>query len=168
MNQSSFWEIIDTAWQANAELMSFRNAVLETIDAPVKRVDFEARYTRNPQIPSEAFLIETISNNLNGLSKDDLRQFDLILEQKLFDLDREDIHEHTDGSDDGFLYCRGFIVVVGQEYYDSVMREPANAMLDWGCEAITYLPWHLYKSKFGAMPSSQISRETGSNSVMWS
>ena len=47
-----------------------------------------------------------------------------ILERKLYDIDRADIHERTDGSDDGFLYCRGFIVGMGQRYYEAVRTNP--------------------------------------------
>jgi hypothetical protein len=33
-----------------------------------------------------------------------------VLERTLYDIDRADIQAVTDGSDDGFLYARGFVV----------------------------------------------------------
>ncbi len=42
--------------------------------------------------------------------------FDRMLERKLplYNVDRQEIQEVTDGSDDGFLYARGFIVALGE------------------------------------------------------
>ncbi|MET8089612.1 hypothetical protein [Micromonospora sp. NPDC005220] len=51
---------------------------------------------------------------------------DPVVERKLHDIDREDIHEVTDGSDDGFLYARGFIVALGRAYYEAVRTRPAG------------------------------------------
>jgi hypothetical protein len=53
-----------------------------------------------------------------GLPGDELATFDRILERQLYEIDRADIHAATGGSDDGFLYSRGFVVALGQ---DSIM-----------------------------------------------
>jgi hypothetical protein len=92
------------------------------------------------------------------------------LERKLYDIDRADIQERTDGSNDGFLYCRGFIVVIvgiGRGYYEAVRANPDRAVMDAECEVMCYLSWHLYRDKFGEVPPSGISRETQSNSEGW-
>ena len=94
-------------------------------------------------------------------------EFDRILERKLYDIDRAEIQEHTDGSDDGFLYCRGFIVAAGAGYYDAVNADPSVAIMDLECEEMCFLSWHLYREKFGEMPDSGISRESGSNKAGW-
>jgi hypothetical protein len=52
------------------------------------------------------------------LPGDELATFDRILERQLYEIDRADIHAATGGSDDGFLYSRGFVVALGQ---DSIM-----------------------------------------------
>ena len=105
---------------------------------------------------------------LEELPKDELLAFDRILERKLYEIDRSEIQEYTDGSDDGFLYCRGFIVAAGQAYYDAVNKDPSRAMMDLECEDLCYLPMRVYAEKFGDMPDSEISRETASNSAGWS
>jgi hypothetical protein len=93
--------------------------------------------------------------------------FDRILERKLYDLDRAEIHEHTDGSDDGFLYARGFIVAAGKDYYDAVLAKPSTARMDLECEEMCYLSWELYEENFGVLPPSEISRESCSNTAGW-
>jgi hypothetical protein len=115
----------------------------------------------------EREVISALREQLDGLPADELLAFDRILEWKLYDIDRADIHERTDGSDDGFLYCRGFIVGVGREYYEAVRANPDRAVVDAECEAMCYLSWHLYHERFGEVPPSGISRETQSNSAGW-
>ena len=73
-------------------------------------------------------VIATLRESLSHLSAADLLTFDRILERKLYDIDRAEIEEHTDGSDDGFLYARGFIVAAGRGYYDAVNAKPSVAL----------------------------------------
>jgi hypothetical protein len=115
----------------------------------------------------EEEVVPDLWEQLDTLSADELLAFDRILEQKLYDIDRADIHERTDGSDDGFLYCRGFIVGMGRAYYAAVWAEPDLAVTDAECEAMCYLSWHLHYDKFGEVPPSGISRETQSNAAGW-
>lgn len=104
---------------------------------------------------------------LEELSADDLLAFDRILERKLYDIDRADIQKHTGGSDDGFLYARGFIVIAGKDYYDAVNTKPQIAMMDVECEEMCYISWNIHTENFGEAPKSEISRETGSNKAGW-
>ena len=169
MDDNTFWNIIDDAWNSESSLSTFRDAVLASIESESAKESFEQQYgDGDPCIPNESALMASIDGSLNKLSQEDLLAFDGILERKLFDIDRQEIHEHTDGSDDGFLYCRGFIVAIGQKYYDSVNATPSTAMLDWECEAMTYVSHYLYEKKFGDMPDTGISRESFSNSEAWS
>lgn len=103
------------------------------------------------------------------LSSVELTDMDRVVERKLYDLDRQEIHEHTDGSDDGFLYCRGFIVAAGQEFYNAVHADPVMAVMDAECEAICYFFAHLHNERFGGYPDtgSGISRESGRNPGGW-
>lgn len=166
MNEERFWQIIDTAWASGSELKTFQDQVLATLESSDAKEAFEELDVDAPLLPDE--LTKNVRSQLDELSQDDLLAFDRILERKLYDIDREDVHEHTDGSDDGFLYCRGFIVAMGQRYYDAVNAEPSNAMFDWECEEINYISCFLYEEKFGEMPRSEISRETGTNPDGWS
>jgi hypothetical protein len=112
-------------------------------------------------------VVPALQEQLAGLPAAELLAFDRILERKLYDIDRADIHEQTDGSDDGFLYCRGFIVGMGRGYYEAVRANPDRAVVDAECQAMCYLPWHLYRERFGEVPPSGISRETQSNQAGW-
>ena len=104
---------------------------------------------------------------LKKLDKDALLAVDRQLERALYQIDRREIQEVTDGSDDGFLYARGFIVAMGKKFYDAVDASPKKAISDAECEEMCYLPWHLYREKFGEPPSSPISRESCSNEEGW-
>ena len=167
MDESKFWQIIEQAWDGDAELQAFRRAVLSTLESESAKGKFDEENEGDPMIPGEDKFIAAVEELLDALSQDELKNFDRILERKLFDIDREDIHEFTDGSDDGFLYCRGFIVALGREYYEAIDKTPSKAMYDWECEAMTYVSHHIYTKKFGEMPSSEISRETCSNRDAW-
>jgi hypothetical protein len=79
-------------------------------------------------------VIPSLLATLEQLSQSDLLAFDQILERKLFDIDRAEVQEQTDSSDDGFLYARGFIVAAGRPYYDAVNTDPSVAMMDLECE----------------------------------
>jgi hypothetical protein len=50
-------------------------------------------------------VIPSLLATLEQLSQNDLLAFDQILERKLFEIDRAEVQEQTDGSDDGFLYA---------------------------------------------------------------
>jgi hypothetical protein len=160
MDEKRFWSMIEDAWHdvdgsaaARSKLAQGKldeNAAMELADRSV--IEF----------------IPALRSSLEALPEDELLEFDRILERKLYDIDRADIHEHTDGSDDGFLYARGFIVAAGQAYYDAVSKEPSQAMMGLECEDMCYLSFHLFAEKFGDMTHSDISRETGSNKAGWS
>ena len=165
MDEAQFWKIIDTAWSSTDKLKSFQNAILKTIESAEAKAAFEESIEDYPEVPN-AF-IPAVTKLLEELNQAELMKFDNILERKLYDIDREEIHEYTDGSDDGFLYCRGFIVAMGQTYYDAVNTTPSNAMFDWECEEFCYISAHLCDKKFGEFPQTEISRETGNNPEGW-
>jgi hypothetical protein len=112
-------------------------------------------------------VIPALRDELAQLSAADLLAFDRILERKLYDIDRAEVQEHTDGSDDGFLYARGFIVAAGKAYYDAVHAKPSVALSDLECEEMCYLSYHIHEEKFGEVPPSGISRESCTNEAGW-
>ena len=156
-DEAKFWHLIEAAWQgADPETAALRARV-------VRDGDDEAAWVINEQLYP---FIERLCTLGDDLSDADLTAFDRVAERKLYDLDREDLHEVTDGSDDGFLYCRGFIVAMGKDYYDAVMADPSHATADTECEEFCYLFAHLYaKRNDGAFPDtgSGISRESVMN-----
>ncbi|HTU91900.1 MAG TPA: DUF4240 domain-containing protein [Gemmataceae bacterium] len=158
MDESRFWSLIESAWQTVGGKTKARQKLAEA------KLSEERAYALVETLEE---VIPALQAFLDQLSAEDLLAFDRILERKLYDIDRAEIQEHTDGSDDGFLYARGFIVATGKGYYDAVNAKPAIALMDLECEEMCYLSSHLYREKFGEMEGSGISRESCSNKAGW-
>jgi hypothetical protein len=158
MDESRFWSLIESAWQSVGGKTKTRQKL-----AAAKLSDERAEAL----VEALEEVIPALRAQLDSLAAAELLAFDRILERRLYDLDRAEVQEHTDGSDDGFLYARGFIVAAGKGYYDAVNARPATALMDLECEEMCYLSWHLYREKFGEMVPSGISRESCSNKAGW-
>jgi hypothetical protein len=158
MDDIRFWAMIETAWQSVGGKQKARQKLAECN---------LSEDTAEELLESLDEVIPALREALNILPSGELLEFDRILEKSLYEIDRADVQEHTDGSDDGFLYARGFIVAAGKAYYDAVNAKPSVALMDLECEEICYLPWHLYQKKYGDAPPSGISRETCSNKAAW-
>lgn len=160
--EAVFWALIEEAWKPRGKAVNAVRRSFATRD-PDDEIELE---------PIEGALEAVLADFRRGLEKlgqAELAAMDRVLERKLYELDREEIQEFTDGSDDGFLYCRGFIVLLGRAFYDAVNASPELAVLDAECEEVCYLAAHVYEERFGAFPDHQsgISRETGSNKEGW-
>jgi hypothetical protein len=158
MDENRFWSMVEAAWDTVGGKTKSRRRLAEG------RLSEDRAFELQEELDE---VVPALREQLDGLSADELLAFDRILERKLYDIDRADIHERTDGSDDGFLYCRGFIVAMGQDYYEAVRANPAVAVTDAEYEELCYLSWHLHHEKYGEVPPSGLSRETQSNSAGW-
>ena len=152
------WSLLESAWRTAPAEAALRPSGGPAPSVPtLDRVD-EALEKR---------VIPALREALRELPAEELAAVDRILEHELYALDRADIQKHTDGSDDGFLYARGFIVAMGRAYYDAVVAHPETAIMDRECQSICYLPKRLHEDLHGPLPPSRISRETGSNKAGW-
>jgi Protein of unknown function (DUF4240) len=160
MTEQHFWEIIETAWRASPELYELRSKALRTNNEE----DLEEL-----SVELGDAILENYRQNLLLLDQETLTNYILILEEKLYKIDREEIHEYTDGSDDGFLYCRCFILGMGEEYYKMVDKNPAKAAMDLEAEDFGFLVYTIYKEKFGEefARNSVYCIESGSNKADW-
>jgi Protein of unknown function (DUF4240) len=158
VDESQFWAMIEAAWKSAGGKTKARAKLAQ--GALSEEGADELQECLELVTPS-------LMESLRRLPAEDLITFDRILERKLFEIDRAEIHEHTDGSDDGFLYARGFIVVAGRRYFDAVNADPSKAMFDLECEDLCFLPSIIYREKFGEMPRSEISIESHSNKAGW-
>ena len=158
MDDNRFWAMIETTWQTVGGKLQLRQKLAHGKLSVDKAEEL---------LESLEEVIPALREQLRQLSADELLAFDRILEKKLFDIDREEIQAYTDGSDDGFLYARGFIVAVGKGYYDAVNAKPSVALMDLECEDMCYLSLHIHEEKFGPVPASGISRESCSNKAGW-
>ena len=160
MNETSFWELIESSWSDSPGLNEKRAKALISND--------EELLTELSEELSETIL-ENYNKRLLQLSKDDLTAFIRILEKKLYNIDRDDIHEYTDGSDDGFLYCRCFILGMGKQYYNMIDNEPSKATMDLEAELFGFSAYQQYEEKFGEEfdRGSVHCIESGSNTSGW-
>lgn len=161
MTEQEFWKIIELSWEDSPDLFKKRANALETND--------EELLEDLSEVLSDK-IFENYQKRLFQINKQELTDFIHILEEKLFNIDREEIQEFTDGSDDGFLYCRCFIVGMGEQYYKMIDKEPAKATMDLEAEGFGFLAYEVYKERFGEEfeRSSVHSIESVSNQEAWS
>ncbi|XVS61413.1 DUF4240 domain-containing protein [Actinosynnema sp. CA-299493] len=162
--EARFWAMLEEAW---AGLGPGPNEVRRAL----------AKRDTSAEVFEEAAELEehldtvllALARACEGLSAEELTALDRVAERKLHEIDRADVQEVTDGSDDGFLYARGFILALGQEFYEAVARDPRVAVQDAECEAFCYFFAHLHAARFGDHPEtgSGISRESASNPAGW-
>lgn len=163
--EARFWSLIEDAWATQSPEVNAARKALATRDPEGDE----------PELDDLDGALDAVMESLRAaFANEDMPQqevvaMDRVLERKLYDIDRQDIQEVTDGSDDGFLYARGFIVAMGKAFYDAVLANPEVAICDAECEEMCYLPAHSHEERFGAWPEtgSGISRETCSNQAGW-
>ena len=158
-DEACFWALVEAAWvQCSAEANRVRRALAARAPGDLCAVE--------GALP---VFLRTLTDQCRELPGGELTSLDRVLERKLYDIDRADIQTVTDGSDDGFLYARGFIVAMGKDFYDAVASDPQVAVLDTECEEMCYFFAHLYRERFGEFPEtgSGVSRESCSNAAGW-
>jgi len=120
---------------------------------------------------------EQLKTILLALPAEDICAFSLTLDDMMYALDRRNIHDVTDGSEDGFEYVRLWIISQGRKYYESVLADPQNAPEDATAgenEHFGYAPEDAYEAKVGASFPAAIRQHrnarfaTMSNTAGWS
>ncbi|WP_037559927.1 DUF4240 domain-containing protein [Spirillospora albida] len=161
------WALVEKAWEPlGPETNQARHALAHR--APTPEEDLYAEQLATVEGALEGFLAN-LSTTARDLPPEELTALDRTVERLLHDIDRADVHQVTGGSDDGFLYARGFIVALGRDFYTAVTRDPRMAVPDAWCERMPYLFAHLHSERFGDFPDtgSRISRESFSNPHGW-
>ncbi len=160
MTEQNFWAIIESSWADSPKLDKRRANALKTNDEELlTELSDELRDT----------ILENYKNRLAELDKYNLTDFIHRLEEKLYRIDRQEVHEYTDGSDDGFLYCRCFIVGMGQQYYEMIDKDPSRATMDLEAELFGFLAYEVYQEQFGEdfKRNTVFCIESGSNAEGW-
>jgi hypothetical protein len=161
-DEARLWALAEAAWAPlGPEVRQARQDLV--VRRPGSRGDISVVEAALP-----AFL-DILAARCRGLPADELTSLDRVVERKLWELDRADVHAVTGGSDDGFLYSRGFVVAMGREFYDAVAGDPEMGVPYAECEEMCYFFAHLSHEWFGEFPDtgSGISRESGSNLTAW-
>lgn len=161
MEDDRFWEMVEDAWAASGFSTARR---LELLHGASGRVAI----AHEVEAACSA-MVQSLRESLRALEEKDVLAFDRVLERKLQRLDRRDVHRVTDGSDDSFLYARGFILAAGRQYYEAVDSDPHTAVMGVECESIAYLAAEVMGERFGedAWTRSEISRESFTNPEGW-
>jgi hypothetical protein len=161
-DETRLWALVEAAW---APLGSGVRQVRQELVTrhPGSRADISVLEGALP-----AFL-DILAGCSRGLSADELTRLDRVVERKLWELDRADVHAVTGGSADGFLYSRGFVVAMGREFCDAVAGDPEMGVRYAECEEMCYFFAHLCDDQFGEFPDtgSGISRKSRSNLMAW-
>jgi hypothetical protein len=169
-----FWSLLEAAWAV------FGPAVREARQELVTRRAGTRADTSALQEALPVFL-DTLAVRCRHLTSAELTSLDRVAERKLWEIDRADVYAVIGGSQDGFLYARGFIVAMGREFYDAVADDPemgppaveceevCHFFPAAECEEICYFFAHLHNDRFERYPQtgSGISRESGENMVGW-
>lgn len=162
MNYDFFWQTIENIWESTPEMNTKRLEVLETNEE-------DLIMELSGEMCQELFL-SNFKAELSRLTKEAITEFIHTLEERLYHMDREEIHEYTDGSEDGFLYCRCFIVGMGKEYYEKIDKTPSLATMDAEAELAGFEAYMIYKDLFGEEFERNTIHciESGSNRDAWS
>jgi len=160
MTLEQFWNIIELSWQDSPELDKRRQLAIDSNDEEI---------LGELSMELEDTILENYRRRLSQLDKAEFTSFIHHLEERMYHIDREEIHEYTDGSDDGFVYCRCFIVGMGKEYYDMIDTEPSKATMDIEAELFGFSAYGFYEEKFGEdfERYTYHSMESASNSEGW-
>ena len=83
--------------------------------------------------------LDALGGLCQGLPAGELIALDRVVERKLWEIDRADVHAVIGGSDDGFLYARGFTVAMGREFHGCVAGDPQMGVPWAECEEMCCL-----------------------------
>ncbi|WP_367128963.1 DUF4240 domain-containing protein [Saccharothrix sp. HUAS TT1] len=162
--EARFWAMLENAWAGlGPGPNGLRRALAErdpSADGFAEAAELEEHLDT---------VLGALAEACDGLSGEELVALDRVAERKLHEIDRADVQAVTDGSDDGFLYARGFVLALGREFYEAVARDPRIAVEDAECEDFCYFFARLHDARFGGYPEtgSGISRESASNPAGW-
>lgn len=152
MTDNQFWTLIET-----------------TIDRDALRDLSEDDYPDS--------LVQPLTEELAKLSVHEIQEFEEALAKALYALDGRQFAANAGDSrqsDDGFLYCRCWVVANGREHYEAVLADPEKmpkTITEW-CEPLIYVArdaWAQKMDKDGEdwEYKTEVSYETGSNEELW-
>jgi hypothetical protein len=161
-DEERLWALLEAAWvRLDPDMSGARQALVAR--PPGSAADTAALEGALPRF------LAALGGLCSGLPPEALAALDRVVERKLWEIDRAEVHAVIGGSDDGFLYARGFTLAIGREFYGCVAGDPQMGVPWAECEEICYFFAHLHQQHFRFFPEtgSGISRESGHNVVGW-
>ena len=161
MDEQRFWEIMEKAWsRCEPEVELSRRNLLSG--------SFSDKDAKNLSEAIDELVVIVFEDQVDYLDAKGLIEFDRILERKLFEIDRKEIHTQHGGPIERFLFARSFIVLAGKDYYDAVNADPNRVVPKMESEEMSESARLYYFHKYDEeMPGTDISRKTGSNKAGW-
>lgn len=159
MKEEQFWKIVEQSWEDSPQIKKQRDEAKDNEES-LEQLSYKL----------EEDITENYIKRLSKLGKEELTEFIHFLEERIYHIDRKEIHTYTDGSDDGFLYCRCFILGMGKDYYNSIDKNPSKAKFDLEAEGFGFSAYQVYEELFNEEFDrySSHSMESCSNSNGWS
>jgi hypothetical protein len=122
-------------------------------------------------------LMRPLTEELARLGVREIQAFEELLAKALHGIDGAifAVNAGASGqSDDGFLYCRCWVVANGKAYYEAVLAAPEKmpkTIREW-CEPLLYVAGEAWAKKTGRDAEewdyqTEVSYETGSNERLW-
>ncbi|MBX9569495.1 MAG: hypothetical protein K2X77_11400 [Candidatus Obscuribacterales bacterium] len=160
MNEERFWAMVEHAWsQVAPEVQTARQKLLSG-----KVTDADVKHLHQALDP----VLIAYEDQIDYLSKQELIDLDRIVERKLYDIDRADVHRHHGGPIERFIFARSFMVLAGKDYYDAVNNNAERVVPKLESEGMSQSARVYYFHKHDEeMPASDISRDTRSNQSGW-
>ena len=160
MNESVFWQVIESAWATYPALDKTRQraAALNQSDA-----------LQQLAIMLEQVVIPAIGLKLMELDREGLTDFIRTLEAKMHQLDRAVLYQQTSLSDLCFIHARALIIGMGKQYFNLIDQDPAKATRHLEAEYVTTIGYKIYEERFGR-PIEKFAKHsilTGSNKAAW-
>jgi uncharacterized protein DUF4240 len=122
----------------------------------------------------EEAAIEPLVEALGERGEDEIKSFEDMLAQYLFDIDGKawaDEAGKSGQSDDGFLYVRYDVVAMGKKFYDKVKADSKKMPKDAWCESLLLAAQQAWgaagKDEESWDHQALVSNESGSNKVNW-
>ncbi|MFO0546876.1 MAG: DUF4240 domain-containing protein [Polyangiaceae bacterium] len=160
-----FWGLIEEAWAHQpVEVLRARKQLARGVEEDDETLACSAVEDALDEV------VEDLENSLRSLNQDELRQFDAMLTRKLYELDRHELQHRSHHSDEDFLFARGYVVALGNAYYEAVRTGAVTLPEGAECEAICRLAERVHEDRFGCKPprDTSVSMRTGSNASGWS
>lgn len=162
-DEARLWELVEAAW---APL----GAAVDQVRCALAARPPGVQADRLPVLMgARGAFVASLAGLCRRLAGDDLTALDRVVERKLYDIDSAGLHAVTGGSEDGFLYARGFIVAMGRRFYYAVAADVQMAVPWAELEEMCYFFADLHHERYGSFPAtgSGISRESCSNPAGW-
>jgi Protein of unknown function (DUF4240) len=167
VDERFMWQMIELAW-AKAEASYTEGAYGAPKGDASLRAAVLAGTPDDYDVAMRPFCRALYDLLADVVTKDGLLSFARAFETKLFELDREDLAAHIGLGDDGFLDARGFVVAMGEDYFQRVMRHRRAALPGASVEQAYVAITRAYETRCREpYPGFGIPVTTGSNLYRW-